>query len=86
MAVRSSEEIPSSDSENQPSTSQRLQQVPRQCRGQYAGVNIGMTRATLDQRRREQRALLRMKTMRIQHLKKRYEEIAADVNNQFDEL
>ena len=24
--------------------------------------------------------------MRIQHLKKRYEEIAADVNSQFDEL
>ena len=45
-----------------------------------------MTRAALDQRRREQRALLRMKTMRIQHLKKRCEEIAADVNNQFDEL
>ena len=45
-----------------------------------------MTRAALDQRRREQRALLRMKTMRIQHLKKRCKEIAADVNNQFDEL
>ena len=49
-------------------------------------VNIGMTRAALDQRRREQRALLRMKTMRIQHLKKRCKEIAADVNNQFDQL
>ena len=60
-----------------------------QCRGQFAGVNIRMTRATLDQRRREQRALLRMKTMRIQddeHLKKRCEEIAAEVNNQFDQL
>ena len=45
-----------------------------------------MTRAALDQRRREQCALLRVKTVRIQHLKKRYEEIAADVNNQFDEL
>ena len=86
MVVRSSAETPCSDSENQPSTSQRLQRVLKQCRGQFAGVNIGMTRATLDQRRREQRALLRMKTMRIQHLKKRYEEIAADVNNQFDEL
>ena len=30
--------------------------------------------------------LLRMKIMRIQHLKKRCEEIAIDVNNQFDEL
>ena len=49
-------------------------------------MNIGVTRAALDQRRREQRALLRMKTMRIQHLKKRCEQIAADVNNQFDEL
>ena len=49
-------------------------------------MKLGMTRATLDQRRREQRALLRMKTMRIQHLKKRCEEIAADVNHQFDEL
>ena len=45
-----------------------------------------MTRAALDQKRREQRALLRMKTMRIQHLKKRCEEIAADVNKQFDQL
>ena len=57
-----------------------------QCRGQYAGVNIGMTRATLDHQRREQRALLRLKTMRIQQLKKRCEDIAADVNSQFDEL
>ena len=40
----------------------------------------------MDQRRREQRALLRMKIMRIQHLKKHCEEIAADVNRQFDEL
>ena len=72
--------------QNQPSTSQQLQQMRNQCRGQFAGVNIGMTRAALDQRRREQRALLRMKTMRIQHLKKRCEEIAADVNSQFDEL
>ena len=57
-----------------------------QYRGQLAGVKIGMTRATLDQRRREQRALLRMKTMRIQHLKKRCEEIVAEVNNQFEQL
>ena len=83
--VRSSVQTPCSD-EMQPSTSQKLQQMRNQCRGQLAGVNIGMTRAALDQRRREQRALLRMKTMRIQHLKKRCEEIAADVNNQFDEL
>ena len=86
MVVCSSEETPCGDSENQPSTSQRLQQVRRQCRGQFAGVNIGMTRATLDQPRRGQRALLQMKTMRIQHLKKCCEEIAANVNNQFDEL
>ena len=57
-----------------------------ECEGQFAGQNIGMTRATLDQLRREKRALLRMKTMRIQHLKQRCEEIAADVNSQFDEL
>ena len=69
-----------------PNTSQRLQQVRRQCQGQFAGVNIGMTRAALDQRRQEQRALLRMKTMRIQQLKKRCEEIAVEVNNQFDQL
>ena len=49
-------------------------------------MNIGMTKAALDQQRREQCALLRMKTMRIQHLKKHCEEIAADVNNQFDQL
>ena len=51
--------------EDIPSTSQRLQQVQNQYRGQFAGVDIGVTRATLDQRRREQRAQLRMKTMRI---------------------
>ena len=83
--VRSSFETPCSD-ETQPSTSQRLQQMRNQCQGQFAGMKLGMTRATLDQQRREQRALLRMKTMRIQHLKKRCEEIAADVNRQFDEL
>ena len=49
-------------------------------------MNIGMTRTAMDQRRREQRALLRMKTMRIQHLKKRCKEIAPDVNSQFDKL
>ena len=85
MVVYSSFETPCSD-ENTPSTSQRLQQMRNQCRGQFAGVSIGMTRAALDQRRREQRALLRMKTMRIQQLKKRCEEIAADVNKQFDQL
>ena len=83
--VRSSLEMPCSD-ETQPSTSQRLQQMRNQCLGQYARVSIGMTRAALDQRRLEQRALLRVKTMRIQHLKKRCEEIAADVNSQFDDL
>ena len=83
--IRSSVQTPCSD-EMQPSTSQKLQQMRDQCRGQLVGVNIGMTRAALDQRRREQRALLRMKTMRIQHLKKRCEEIAADVNNQFNQL
>ena len=86
MVVRSSDQTPCSVNENQPSTSQRLQRMRNQCRGQLAGVSIGMTRATLDQRRREQRALLRMKTMRIQQLKKRCEEIAADVNSQFDTL
>ena len=45
-----------------------------------------MTRATLDQRQRDQRALLLMKTMRIQHLKKRCKEIVANVNSQFDKL
>ena len=79
MVVRSSFETPYSD-ENMPSTSQRLQQMRNECRGQLAGVNIGMTRAALDQQRREQRTLLRIKTMRIQHLKKRCDEIAADVN------
>ena len=83
--VRSSVETPCSD-ENQPSTSQRLQQMRNECQGQLAGMKLGMTRATLDQKRREQRALLRMKTMRIQHLKKHCKEIAADVNRQFDEL
>ena len=83
--VRSSFEMPYSD-ENVPSTSRQLQQMRNQCRGQFAGVSIGMTRATLDQRRCEQRALLRIKTMRIQHLKQRCKEIAADVNNQFDQL
>ena len=79
-------EKPCSDETNLPSTSQRLQYMRNQCRGQLVGVNIGMTRAALDQRRREQRALLRMKTMRIQQLKKRCEDIAADVNSQFDQL
>ena len=85
MVDRSSLETSCSD-EIQPSTSQQLQQMRNQCRGQFAGVRLGMTRAALDQQRREQRALLRMKTMRIQHLKKCCEEIAADVNRQFDEL
>ena len=83
--ARSSFETPCSD-ENQPSTSQRLQRMRNQCQGQLAGVKLGITRAALDQRRREQRALLRMKTMRIQYLKKRCEEIAAEVNSQFDTL
>ena len=86
MVVRSSDQTPCIDEPNQPSTSQRLQQMQNQCQGQLAGVKLSMTRATLDQRRREQRALLRMKTMRIQHLKKRCEEIAAHVNTQFDQL
>ena len=86
MVVRSSFETPCSVGEVQSSFSQQLQQMRNECRGQYAGVNIGMTRAALDQKRREQRALLRMKTMRIQHLKQRCKEIAADVNRQFDEL
>ena len=86
MVVRSSEETPCNVGEHQPSTSQQLQRMRKQCRGQFAGVNIGMTRATLDQQRREQRALLHMKTMMIQHLKKRCEEIAVDVNSQFDQL
>ena len=85
MVDRSSFETPCSD-ENEPSTSQRLQQMRNECRGQFAGVRLGMTRAALDQQRREQRALLRMKTMRIQHLKKRCEQIAVDVNSQFDKL
>ena len=86
MVDRSSVQTPCSDETNMPSTSQRLQQMRNQCRGHYAGVNIEPTRAALDQRRREQRALLRIKTMRIQHLKKRCEEIAADVNDQFNQL
>ena len=65
MVVRSSGETPCSESENIPSTSQRLQQMRNQCRGQFAGVKLGKTRATLDQQRREQRALPRVKTMRI---------------------
>ena len=90
MVVRSNEEMSCSDNEmscsheNTPSTSQQLQQVRKQCRGQFARADIGVTRATLDQRRREQRAQLRMKTMRIQHLKKRCKEIAMDVNSQLD--
>ena len=86
MVTRSSDETPCSEIENQPNTSQQLQQMRNECRGQFAGVRIGMTRVALDQRRREQHALLRMKMMRIQHLKKRCEQIAADVNHQFDEL
>ena len=38
--------------------SQKLQLMRRQRCGQFAGVNIGMTRAALDQRKREQRVLL----------------------------
>ena len=50
MVDRSSEEqTPCSDEQIQPSTSQQLQRVRRQCQGQFAGVNIGMTRAALDQ-------------------------------------
>ena len=86
MVVCSSGETPCSDNENLPSTSQRLQRMQKQCHGQFAGVNLGMTRTTLDQRQREQCALLRMKMMRIQHLKKRCEETVAEVNNQFDQL
>ena len=40
MVVRFSDETPCSVSENQPSTSQQIQQMRKQCRGQYAGVNI----------------------------------------------
>ena len=54
MVDRSSDETPYSDEQNQPSTSQQLQQVRRQCQGQFAGVNLGMTRAVMDQRQREQ--------------------------------
>ena len=86
LVTRSSDETPCNVGEVQSSFSQQLQQMRNQCRGQFAGVKLGMTRAALDQKRREQRALLRMKTMRIQHLKKRCEEIAADVNKQFDQL
>ena len=86
MVVRSSLETPCSVGEVQSSFSQQLQQMRNECRGQFAGMKLGMTRAALDQKQREQRALLRMKTMRIQHLKKHCEEIAADVNSQFDEL
>ena len=85
LVVRSSDETPCSD-ENLPSTSQMLQQMRNECQGQFAGVKLGMTRATLDHRRREKRALLKMKTVRIQHLKQHCKEIAADVNSQFDEL
>ena len=73
-------------SDEQPSTSQRLEQMRRQCRRQLSEVSIGPTRATLDQRGREQRMLLREKTKRIQFLKKSYEDIAVEVNNQFDQL
>ena len=86
MVGRSSDEQTPCSDENMPSTSQRLQKVRRECQGQFARVDIGVTRATLDQRRREQRALLQMKIERIQQLKKRCEEIAAEVNNQFDQL
>ena len=50
MVVHSSCQTPCSD-ENQPSTSQRLEQMRRQCRGQLSEVNIGPTRATLDQQK-----------------------------------
>ena len=50
------------------------------------GKGIGMTRAAMDQRRREQRVLLQEKKIRIKHLKKRCDEIAADINNQFEQL
>ena len=85
MVVHSSCQTPCSD-ENQPSTSQRLEQMRRQCRGQLSEMNIGETRATMDQRRREQRMLLREKTKRIQYLKQSCEDIAAEVNHQFDHL
>ena len=86
LVTRSNDETPCNVGEVQSSFSQQLQQMRNQCRGQFVGVKLGMTRAALDQKRREQRALLRVKTMRIQHLKKRCEEIAADVNKQFDQL
>ena len=40
MVDRSSGETPCSEEQNQPSTSQQLQQMQNQCRGQFAGVNI----------------------------------------------
>ena len=40
MVVRSNVQTPCSD-ETQPSTSQQVQQMRRQCRGQLSEVNIG---------------------------------------------
>ena len=50
-------ETPCSVGEVQSSFSQQLQQMRNECCGQFAGVKLGMTRAALDQKRREQRAL-----------------------------
>ena len=86
MVARLSGEVSCSEHEQTRSLSQKLQLMRNQRCGQFAGVNIGMTRAALDQRKREQRVLLREKKMRIQYLKKRCEEIAVEVNSQFDQL
>ena len=51
MVVRYSEATPCSDEPNQPSTSQRLQQMRNQCQGQLVGVKLGLTRVALDQQR-----------------------------------
>ena len=70
---------------NRDSVTEKVPQIVIQYYGQFDG-EIGMTRATMDQKRRQQRVLLQEKYMRIKHLQKRCEEIAATVNSQFEQL
>ena len=64
---------------------QKSPQIAKISSGQL-GRDIGMTRATMDQKRRKLRVLLKEKQERILHLKHCCEKIAADVNNQFEVL
>ena len=68
------------------SVTRKHPQVAQTSSGQIDGGDIGLTRATMDQRRRAQRVLLQEKKMRIKHLKTRCENIAAEVNEQFEVL